>query len=267
MSDTERRFEGKVALITGAASGIGRAAAIRFAREGARVAVVDRDEENGPPVAEEVGGNFFPADVSDPDSIQRAVDGTVRTFGEIDYAYLNAGVVTGENDITKVSVESYRRAIGVNVDGVVFGARSVVPVMRRGGAIVATASLAGLVPYPGDPIYAVTKHAVVGLVRSLAEQLQERGISINAVCPGFTETPMLGGFVEAFRDAGFPLLDPMEVAGAVLDIVTSDRSGEVFICQPGRTCEPYKFRGVPGPRSEGAEGMPPPIRPGETPSA
>ncbi|MCA1702238.1 MAG: SDR family oxidoreductase, partial [Actinobacteria bacterium] len=170
---------------------------------------------------------------------------------------------TGESDITKLSVERYRRALGVNVDGVVFGARAVVPVMPSGGAIVATASLAGLVAYPGDPIYAVTKHAVVGLVRSLADQLQERGITINAVCPGFTETPMLEGFVGAFREAGFPLLDPSDVAEAVAGIVTSGRSGEVFVCQPGRTCEPYKFRGVPGPRSEGAEGMAPPIRPGE----
>ena len=134
--------------------------------------------------------------------------------------------------------------------------------MRAGGAIVVTASLAGLVPYPGDPIYGLTKHAVVGFVRAAAEQLRGRGITINALCPGFVDTPILGPFAEEFRARGFPLMQPVEVAGAVVTVAGTDHSGQVFVSQPGRACERYEFRGVPGPRVEGAAGMPPPFQPG-----
>jgi NAD(P)-dependent dehydrogenase (short-subunit alcohol dehydrogenase family) len=255
------QLEGKVALVTGGASGIGRATARRFASEGARVAIVDLNEDEGTAVARELGGWFGRADVGDLDQMQSVVDTVVRDLGGLDIAYLNAGVTTGERDIWSLTPQAYRRAVGVNVDGVVFGARAAVPAMTNGGALIATASLAGLVAYPGDPIYSLTKHAVVGFVRSAAEQLAERNITINAVCPGFTETAMLEGFVEAFQEADFPLLQPDDVAGAVLTAVTSGQTGQVFVCQPGRTCEPYKFRGVPGPRAEGAEGMEPPVRP------
>ncbi|MFN2593356.1 MAG: SDR family NAD(P)-dependent oxidoreductase, partial [Actinomycetota bacterium] len=154
-----------------------------------------------------------------------------------------------------------RRALSINVDGVVFGVMAVAPAIERGGAIITTASLAGLVPYPGDPIYGLSKHAVVGFVRAVAEQLATDGVTINAVCPGFVDTPILGGFAEEFRAAGFPLLEADEVAESVVQIITSGKTGEVFVCQPGRLCEPYSFRGVPGPRTPGSEGMPPPVHP------
>jgi NAD(P)-dependent dehydrogenase (short-subunit alcohol dehydrogenase family) len=128
----------------------------------------------------------------------------------------------------------------------------------EGGSIVATASIAGLTAYPTDPIYGATKHAVVGFVRSVAAQLEHRGIRINAVCPGFVETPMLRGAVESFRRQNFPLLQPEDVAEAVVQIIESDHAGEIFVCQPGRICELYEFRGIPGPRGEGAEGVEPP---------
>jgi NAD(P)-dependent dehydrogenase (short-subunit alcohol dehydrogenase family) len=180
----------------------------------------------------------------------------------LDIVHLNAGVTTGETDIRQLSLEAYRRAVGINLDGVVFGAMAAVPVMGDGGRIVATASLAGLLPYPGDIVYGLTKHAVVGFVRSLGEQLAPRGITVNAVCPGFVDTPILGPFGDEFKKAGFPLLTADEVADAVALIVESNTNGEVYISQPGRISEPYRFRGVPGPRTAGGEGVVPPVRPG-----
>ncbi|MGH2735892.1 MAG: SDR family NAD(P)-dependent oxidoreductase, partial [Actinomycetota bacterium] len=209
------------------------------------------------------GGLFVRTDVSVPADLEAAVSATLTKHGRLDFVHLNAGVVTGESDVERLSVEAYRRAVGVNVDGVVFGAMAAVPAMKEGGAIVATASLAGLVAYPGDPVYGLTKHAVIGFVRALADQLEPKRITVNAVCPGFADTPMLAAFVNDFRKAGFPLLVPDQVAESVLQIAASGRTGEVFVCQPGRTCEPYRFRGVPGPRTDGAEGMEPPMRPGE----
>ena len=251
-------FSNKVVLITGAASGIGRATATLFAKEGAKVVVVDLDQEAGGAVASEIGGIFAKADVSRPDQLQAAVDTAVNEFGRLDVAHLNAGVGERGLDIATLSPESFHRAIGINIGGVVFGTRAAVNAMTDGGAIVATASLAGLMGYPGDPMYGLTKHAVVGFVRSAAEQLKDKNITINAVCPGFTKTAMLQGMVSVFEQRGFPLLAPEDVAEAVVKIASSEETGQAFVCQPGRIGELYKFRGVPGPRTEGAEGMEPP---------
>ncbi len=126
--------------------------------------------------------------------------------------------------------------------------------------IVVTSSLAGLTGVAGDPIYALTKHAVIGLVRSVAPQLMERGIRINAVCPGFTDTPMVAGeFRASLEQASFPLLQSEEVADAALRAARSEGTGEAWVVQPGRDPEPYRFRGIPGPRVQGAEGVAPPF--------
>ncbi|MGH2757838.1 MAG: SDR family NAD(P)-dependent oxidoreductase [Actinomycetota bacterium] len=255
------QLEGKAALVTGAASGIGRATARRLAAEGARVAVVDMDADAGRACADEIGGLFVAADVSDPVQIQAAVDSAVSEFGRLDIAHLNAGVGERNVDITELDMSAFAREVGVNIGGVVFGTKAAAKAMTDGGSIIATASLAGIGPYPSDPLYGLTKHAVVGFVISVAEQLAERGIRINAVCPGFVETPMLADMVPAFKASRFPLLQPEDVADAIVKIATGDETGEVFVCQPGLTCEVYRFRGVPGPRVEGAEGMLPP-RPG-----
>jgi NAD(P)-dependent dehydrogenase (short-subunit alcohol dehydrogenase family) len=252
------QFEGKSALVTGGASGIGRATARRLATEGARVAVVDMDAEAGRACADEIDGLFVATDVSDPVQIQSAVDSVVSEFGRLDIAHLNAGVGERNVDITELGMSAFAREVGVNIGGVVFGTKAAANAMTEGGSIIATASLAGIGPYPSDPLYGLTKHAVVGFVRSAAEQLARRGIRINAVCPGFVETPMLADMVPAFKESRFPLLQPEDVADAVVTIATGDGTGEVFVCQPGLTCEAYRFRGVPGPRVEGAEGMLPP---------
>ena len=159
----------------------------------------------------------------------------------------------------RISDDQYRRILGVNLDGVVFGVRRMAQVMD-GGSIVVTASLAGLTATEPDPLYALTKHAVVGFVRSVAPKLlADRGIRLNMVNPGFVDTPLLGEGREAFVAAGFPLLKPEDVADAVLRAADDEEVGQAWIVQPGR--EPLKFRfpNLPGPRVPGNEGMRPPL--------
>ena len=175
----------------------------------------------------------------------------------VDLAVLNAGSLTAETDLTKLSPDDYRRAVSVNVDGVVFGTRRLAQVMG-GGTIIATASLAGLVGMPLDAIYSLTKHAVVGFVRSIAPVLAP--IKVNAICPGIADTAMIDqhGQRALFEEAGFPLLRPEEVAEAMWLAATSEGTGECWFVQPGRQPAPFRFANVPGPRREGASvGLPP----------
>jgi NAD(P)-dependent dehydrogenase (short-subunit alcohol dehydrogenase family) len=177
----------------------------------------------------------------------------------VDVACLNAGVGTATANVTALTDDEYRRVVGVNVDGVVLGTRALARRLKPGAQIVVTASLAGLVALPGDPIYALTKHAVVGFVRSVSPQLEARGISINAVCPGITDTPLLGEAARAqLREAGFPLLAPDDVARAVTAALGSGETGQAWVVQPGRQPMQFRFPGVPGPRTAGAEGRRPP---------
>jgi NAD(P)-dependent dehydrogenase (short-subunit alcohol dehydrogenase family) len=170
--------------------------------------------------------------------------------GPVDLACLNAGVLTGE-----LSYESYRRAVAVNVDGVVLGVLRLRDVMRD-GAIVVTASLAGLTAMPSDPVYSLTKHAVVGFVRSMAPHLLP--VRLNAVCPGIADTPMIDAERAAFEAAAFPLLEAEDVADAVWLAATSERSGECWFVQPGREPAPFRFPSLPGPRRDGERVGPPP---------
>ena len=244
-------LDGKVAVVTGGGSGIGKAAVIRLANAGASVLVVDLDVDGGRDIADEVGGVFIRADVSkasDWSSIETFVE---REWGGVDVAHLNAGVNTGEIDITSVTDTQYRRILGVNVDGVVFGLRSMVPAMQRrgGGAVVVTSSMAGLMGFDGDPIYSMTKHALIGLVRSLPEQLTASGITINAVCPGLVDTPLLQGPLrDDLESVGFPLMDPDIVAAAVFDLAVGVETGQVVVVQVGREPMAYRFGGMPAPR-------------------
>ena len=229
------------ALVTGAASGIGHAIAERLRAEAYDVAALD--------VAE--------LDVSDPAAWSLATAG----LASLDVACLNAGVISGTSSIADLSDEQYRRILGVNVGGTVFGVRALLPALEAaGGKVVVTASLAGLTTMPKDPIYAGTKHFLIGFVRSVAPELAERGISINAVCPGIVSTPLLGDDGRAALEAaGFPLLAPEDVAEAVAAVLDAGGTGEAWVVQPGRAPEPYRFHGVPGPRVPGAVGVRPPI--------
>ena len=226
------------ALVTGGASGIGAALVARLRAEGFDVRVLD------------LTTGF---DVGDPHDWESV---TPR-----DLVCLNAGVLTGERDIRLLGDEEYRRALRTNVDGVVFGVRQLAPLLPRGSAFVVTASLAGLTEMPADPIYALTKHALVGFVRSVAPQLAQRGLRINMVCPGIVDTPMLdkGGQRAAFEASGFPLLRPEEVAAAALVAARSEETGQAWVVQPGREPTRFRFPGVPGPRAAGGEGVLPPL--------
>ena len=254
-------FDGKVALVTGGASGIGLAAVRRFAQEGATVVIADLNKAAGEEAAEEVGGRFVALDVADAGGWATTVAEIEDTEGGLDIAYLNAGVTTGNPDIATLGDAQYRRIMGANVDGVVFGMRATVPAIERrgGGAIVATASLAGIIAFAGDPIYTLTKHAVVGLVRSLAPQLQTKGITVNSVNPGIVDTPLVGSEGrQRLEAAGFPLIPPSEIASAVMRAIVEGGTGQCWVCQPGRDPEPYVFGEAPGPRTAGAEGRRPP---------
>ena len=215
------------ALVTGGEGGLGRAFRARLEREGYEVESLD------------LATGF---DVTDPAAWERV--------GPVDLACLNAGVLTGD-----LTVESYRRAVSVNVDGVVLGVLRLAQVMD-GGTIVATASLAGLTAMPSDAVYSLTKHAVVGFVRSTAPNLER--IRLNAVCPGIADTPMIDGQRDAFAAAGFPLLAPDDVAEAMWRAATSEGTGECWFVQPGREPAPFRFPNLPGPRAEGERvGAPP----------
>jgi NAD(P)-dependent dehydrogenase (short-subunit alcohol dehydrogenase family) len=262
-------LEGRKALVTGGASGIGRATAARFAEEGAIVTVVDMNDAAGKEVADEIGGTFVRADASNPDDVAEAFRQASAAMGGVDIAYMNAGVTirppgdrTEEGwvfDIAELSEQQFRRIMGINVDGVVYGIREAVRRITPPGSILATASIAGITAYPPDPIYALTKHAVVGLVRALGPTLAERGITINAICPGITETPLVGErAAKMLKDAGFPLIPPSGIANACVMAITDGGSGNAWVIQPGRDPLLFGFRGIPGPRTEGAEGMPPP---------
>jgi len=255
-------LDGRVALVTGAASGIGRATAVRLAGEGMRVCCVDRDVDGARRVANEVGGIATAADVSRAAETDNAFASCVDQLGGIDLAHLNAGITIGRGDIGELEDDEYERILGVNVDGVVFGTRAAIRTMRahgRGGVIVATASLAGIVPFTIDPVYALTKHAVVGFVRSIAPGLDGEGIAVHAICPGLTDTAIMGDETrEMLRAADFPLMPPEQIAEAVVRAATSSTTGTCWVCQPGRDPLPYEFRDVPGPRTKGAKGRRPP---------
>jgi NAD(P)-dependent dehydrogenase (short-subunit alcohol dehydrogenase family) len=244
------QLDGQVAIVTGGAGGLGRATCQALSTAGVRVLVVDVDDRGGQEVAEAVGGEFFAADVSRPEDNEALVEAALERFGGLDLVHLNAGITSGCGVGDDFDPARYRRAMGVNLDGVVFGTHAAVAALeaRGGGAIVATASLAGLTGVAADPLYAANKHAVVGLARSLGPMLVERGIRFNAVCPGFSESPMVDPIRDQLAQEGIPVIPAEAVADAVLCLFAGEMSGECWFVQAGREPGPFKFRGIPGPR-------------------
>ena len=178
-------------------------------------------------------------DVADADA-WRSLD------GEFDAAFLNAGIGIGYPDAAELPEVEYRRIVGANLDGVVFGTRELANrLMPNGGSIVATASLAGLTAMPFDPAYTATKHAVVGWVRAAAPALAARGIRLNALCPGFTDTPIVEA--ELRENLDVPLIEPSFVAEAALRVLEDEEIGRAWVVQPNNVV-PFRFPGVPGPR-------------------
>ncbi len=222
----------KVALVTGASSGIGRASALAFARQGAKVALADVNAEGGEETTEmikEAGGEgvFIYADVSRPADVEAMVNKAIEVYGRLDCAFNNAGILAGSGSIHEVPEEHWDRVMAVNLKGVWLCMKHEIPRMLKqgSGAIVNTASLAGLVGERGNAIYTASKHGVVGLTRSAALQYAKSGIRINAVCPGFVRTAMIDPIIAQRPEFG-PALDarhpvgrigtPEEIAAAVV---------------------------------------------------
>lgn len=191
-------FSGKVALITGGASGIGAACTRRFAGDGAAVAILDRDENLGNILAQEIvaaGGKalFLPLDVTNAESVQKAVDDTVARLGRLDYAVNSAGISGESNRLVDYSLEGWHQNIDINLHGVYYAMRAEIPAMlaNGGGAIVNLGSIMSQVSAPTTPAYVAAKHAVAGITKNAAQTYSSRGVRVNAVGPGYIDTPML----------------------------------------------------------------------------
>ena len=201
------QLEGKVAVITGAASGIGLASARLFAREGARLFLGDVQEEAGRRAAEEIGAEggeaeFVPTDVTSGEDVRGLIDGAVGRHGKLDIIFNNAGI-SMTKPIPDTTEEEFDRIVAINFKGVFLGCKyALVHLLENpeGGAILNMSSNGGLVGRPGDPLYSATKHAVMGLTKSLAVTYADRKIRANALCPGAIDTPMVQGIVDSFDD-------------------------------------------------------------------
>lgn len=236
------RLATKIALITGAASGIGRAAALRFACEGAHVAVADVQCAAGEATAAAVrdaGGDayFIQADVSQADDARRMIAATVTRYGRLDILFNNAGV--GRHiPFDELTEAEWDRIININLRGVYLGCRYGVPELKRagGGAILNTASQSGLQGHPNNEAYCAAKAGVINFTRSLAKDLARHNIRVNAICPGGTDTPILRDYVPAGEAPDYVarmvaprtpfgrLAQPEEIAAAALFLVSDDAS-------------------------------------------
>lgn len=237
------RLAGKVAIITGAASGIGRASAIAFAREGAKVVVADCNESGGKETVAEIlrtgaDAHFANVDVARENEIRKMVDATVDRWNTVDILFNNAGVVLIKS-VEQMTEEEWDRVMSVNVKAAFLAIKHVVPIMRRngGGAILNTGSIASFTGQVGTPVYSASKGAIALLTKSLALDLGRDRIRVNCICPGITDTPMLrehlGHGVEGearirARLSRVPLgeiLRPEDVARAALYLVSEDSAG------------------------------------------
>jgi NAD(P)-dependent dehydrogenase (short-subunit alcohol dehydrogenase family) len=198
----EQIFADKVAIITGAASGIGRTTALRFAAAGASLCIADRNGDGAEATAAAIradGGKAFACciDVADEADNERMVRETIAKFGGIDSAFLNAAYLGVMGNFFDSDTSDFDRVIAVNLRGVYLGLKCVGRAIRRGGAVVVTSSAAGLLGWPHDAAYSASKHGVIGLVRSAAEAFAANGVRVNAICPGMVNTAMSPSAVRA----------------------------------------------------------------------
>jgi NAD(P)-dependent dehydrogenase (short-subunit alcohol dehydrogenase family) len=252
-------FTGKVALVTGAGNGIGRAAALAFAQSGAKVVVVDRDVAAGEVTAgiiRQQGGeaHFVAADVTKSADVKAYVKAALDAYGRIDCFFNNAGIEGNVKPTAEYDEEMFDQVIAVNVKGVFLGLRHVLPVMleQKSGAIVNTASVAGLVATPGMPAYVASKHAVIGLTKTVSGEVARNGVRVNAVCPGPVDTRMIHSLEQMISpgdpasvaqryQAAMPTgryTTPEEIANMVVFLcsdLASNTTGGQFVVDGGRT--------------------------------
>ena len=241
-------LKGKVALVTGAASGIGRESALAFARAGAKVVVSDVTVDAGEETVRMIQGAggeaiFVRCDVSKEDDVKNLIAKTIETYGRLDCAHNNAGIEGLAGPCAECTEENWDRTLGINLKGVWWCCKYEIPEMLKvgGGAIVNTSSVAGLVGFPGIPAYTASKHAVAGLTKSIALDYAKQNIRCNAVCPGVIHTPMVdrfsGGTQEgldamAATEPVGRLGQPSEIADAVVYLCSDEASFVTGIAMP-----------------------------------
>ena len=248
-------FAGKVALITGGNAGIGRAAAIEFAKQGAKVVVSGRREKEGHDVIAEIkalGGEglFVKTDVSKESDVKGMVEQTLATFGRLDFAFNNAGIEQSLTPLPDETEESYDQIMDINVKGVWLSLKHEIPAMLKtgGGAIVNNSSVAGLIGFAMAPIYVASKHAVNGLTKSVALEYAKRNVRVNAVAPGAIETRMYRDFattpeVKQMLESAIPIGrigQPEEIASTVVWLCSDSASfvtGQTFPIDGGYTTQ------------------------------
>ena len=253
-SDKSKNFAGKVAFVTGAGNGIGRAAALAFARAGASVTVADVSEQDNRETArmiEEIGGRALAlkCDVSRNDEVRRALDETAKTFGRLDFAFNNAGIEYTIQPAAEVTEEEWDRIIDIDLRGVFLCMKHEIPLMLRqgGGAIVNTSSGAGVKGFKGGAAYVAAKHGVVGMTKAAALDYAQSNIRINAVCPGIIDTPMMDRFSGSTPEGRQAVIaqepvgrmgTPEEIAAAVVWLCSDSASfvvGTAMVVDGGQT--------------------------------
>jgi NAD(P)-dependent dehydrogenase (short-subunit alcohol dehydrogenase family) len=245
---------GSVALITGGTGGFGRALATKLREREVTAVLADLDSERNRQVAADLGCPFVALDVTDRKANEAVVAQVEAEHGRLDAAYLNAGISAAKSD-DELDMAEFMKVVEVDLFGVVYGAEAARPAIRRagGGAIVVTASLAGLSPMAGDPGYSVAKGGAIAFVRSMAPRLTREGITISAICPGFADTAIIDRIRDQFTAAGFPVLPAEEVADAMVMAWTEAEPGAAYVVQPGVGTVPYRFKGVPSARTANGE--------------
>jgi meso-butanediol dehydrogenase/(S,S)-butanediol dehydrogenase/diacetyl reductase len=222
----------KVAIITGGATGIGKAIASKYIDYGAEVVIAGRTEETGRETAEELGCEFHQCDVTEYEQVETLVNSTVDEYGQLDVIVNNAGI--GQvGSIEEVSLEEWDTVIQVNLTGVMYGSRAAIPYLKdREGCIINVASIYGLVGGPGSPAYSAAKGGVVNFTRELAIDYATEGVRVNSICPGFVETPMTDDYLDQEQFYEFVrdetpmqrVAEPEEIGGIAMFLASDEAS-------------------------------------------